>query len=75
MAVYFALAHGRTHQGAFAECLAWGRGKSPPVQILRARPGEPMARVVAELAAGGVRVIADGRLAPSAKLRAAAKPP
>lgn len=74
MAVYFADRSGaETFAGSIAQCAAWARARvaadpAAAVQILRARAGEPSARIVAEVTRGGVRLIARGRRAPVAAL-------
>jgi hypothetical protein len=62
---YIALQGRETKGGTFAECVLWARARvckgSPPVKIARARAGEKHARVVAEIAPEGERLIRGGR--------------
>lgn len=69
MSVHFAVAGPSVRQGDWRSCVAWALTQAGPVQILRARPGEPHARVIAESASHEVRLIRGGRTVPVSKLR------
>ncbi len=74
MTSYFALAGKEVYSGGFAQCVAWARSRveadsEAVVKILRARAGEPTARVVAEVTREGERIIARGRHLPVSNLK------
>jgi len=66
MISYIATQGRDTFRGGFAQCVLWARERiaerPQPVRIAKARGGERNARVVAEIAPEGERVVADGRV-------------
>lgn len=74
MRCYIATRPGGTYTGGWYGCIAWAQDeiRGNPLIVVKlhvARPGVKTARVVAEVAANGVRLIENGRNVPLALLR------
>jgi hypothetical protein len=72
--MFIGLHHREVHHGGYLDCLVWACQKAAseptkPALLFTCRPGEKVARIIAEVTAEGERIILNGRLLPLKKVR------
>ena len=73
MKSYFAFHGNVVFPGGFVQCVRWAASETEigveVIKIAQARAGEPNARIIAEVDAGGFQFVSAGRVVPIKRLR------